>query len=85
MAKLSVLYASQTGNAEHIAKHFAAEAAKLGVETLCLAMEEHEKVRFSGTATALTLQQADIQGSSLVVFITSTTGDGDPPDNATKV
>lgn len=41
---LLVLYASQTGNAEYIAKNIHQQAQERGFESACLAMDEHEKV-----------------------------------------
>ncbi|KAJ3137914.1 hypothetical protein HK101_003800 [Irineochytrium annulatum] len=65
-----VLYASQTGNAESIATHIASEAGSRGYDSRCFKLDDHEK--------------ADLPRKGPIVFIVSTTGDGDPPDNATK-
>ncbi len=40
-----ILYASQTGNAEQIAKHLTSEAALKGIEAVCFPMDEYSKVR----------------------------------------
>ncbi|KAJ3327767.1 hypothetical protein HDU76_011166 [Blyttiomyces sp. JEL0837] len=67
---LSVLYASQTGNAEWIAKHIHEEAIARGFTSCVFTLDEHEKANFAG--------------DNAIIFVVSTTGDGDPPDNATK-
>ncbi len=65
---LLVLYGSQTGTAEGLAKKTAKEAAKCGFAAKLLCMEQHESV--------------DLASAGNVLVITSTYGDGDPPDNA---
>ena len=42
--KLVVLYASQTGNAEWIAKSISQEAIQRGFNSECYATEDYEKV-----------------------------------------
>ncbi|KAJ3154793.1 hypothetical protein HDU89_008033 [Geranomyces variabilis] len=69
-ASLSVLYASQTGNAEWVAKHIHEEALARGIKSACHVLDDHAK--------------ADLSGNNAIVLVASTTGDGDPPDNATK-
>ncbi|KAJ3183367.1 hypothetical protein HDU87_006686 [Geranomyces variabilis] len=69
-ASLSVLYASQTGNAEWVAKHIHEEALVRGIKSACHVLDDHAK--------------ADLSGNNAIVLVASTTGDGDPPDNATK-
>ncbi|KAJ3146680.1 hypothetical protein HDU86_008424 [Geranomyces michiganensis] len=69
-ASLAVLYASQTGNAEWIAKHIHEEALARGIKSACHVLDDHAK--------------ADLSGNNAIVLVASTTGDGDPPDNATK-
>ncbi|KAI8811760.1 hypothetical protein BJ742DRAFT_882010 [Cladochytrium replicatum] len=65
-----VFYASQTGNAESIAKHIHSEALGRGYQSRCLSLDTHTEV--------------NLEDANALVVITSTTGDGDPPDNATK-
>ncbi|KAI8060825.1 hypothetical protein BC940DRAFT_311187 [Gongronella butleri] len=65
-----VLWASQTGNAEWIAKNIHTEAKKRGYKGECHLMNEYEK--------------SDIATAGVVIFVASNTGDGDPPDNALK-
>ncbi|CAG8517415.1 9499_t:CDS:2 [Acaulospora morrowiae] len=67
---LVVFYASQTGNAEWIAKNIHQEALKRGFSSEYLVFDEHDKVELSK--------------EKILIFVTSSTGDGDPPDNATK-
>eukprot|EP00842_Homolaphlyctis_polyrhiza_P004271 jgi/Hompol1/4845/HPOL_004002-RA len=67
---LTVLYASQTGNAESIAKHIHEEALLRGFDSSCFVADDVEKV--------------DWNTASVVVVVTSTTGDGDHPDNSIK-
>jgi len=68
LAPLTILFGSQTGTAEGLAKKMAKEAGKRGF-----------------AATVLDMAQADVarlaQEKNLLV-ITSTYGDGEPPDNA---
>jgi sulfite reductase (NADPH) flavoprotein alpha-component len=65
---LLLLYGSQTGTAEGIAKKTAKAAESRGFAPKLLCME-----KFEGT---------DLANQERVLVITSTYGDGDPPDNA---
>ncbi|RKP36399.1 hypothetical protein BJ085DRAFT_14154 [Dimargaris cristalligena] len=64
------MYGSQTGNAESIALNLLDQAQQRGYQAQALVMDDYEKVAF--------------HPQSVYVFVVSTTGDGDPPDNATK-
>lgn len=66
-APIVVLWASQTGNAEELA---ADVAAKLGQVQLPVALHEMNDVSV-----------ADLPATAELLLITSTTGDGEPPDN----
>ncbi|CAG8478055.1 9783_t:CDS:2, partial [Ambispora leptoticha] len=68
--KYVILYASQTGNAEWIAKNIHQEANERGFSGECHVMNEHDKV--------------DLEKIEVLIAVTSNTGDGDPPDNAIK-
>lgn len=65
---LTILFGSQTGTAEGLAKKFAKEAEKRGFAPKILALNDHEK--------------ANLAGGGKTVIISSTWGDGEPPDNA---
>ncbi|MDA1275487.1 MAG: sulfite reductase subunit alpha [Verrucomicrobia bacterium] len=65
---LLVLYGSQTGNAEQLARRIAAESARHGYQSECLELDALPNRWNSGVED--------------YVVITSTWGDGDPPDNA---
>ena len=65
---LTILFGSQTGTAEGLAKNMAKEAGKRGF-----------------AATVLDMAQADLArltGEKNLLVVTSTYGDGEPPDNA---
>jgi sulfite reductase (NADPH) flavoprotein alpha-component len=68
LVPLSILYGSQTGNAESLAKRIAREAGKRG-----FAATVHELNKFP---------IAQLASEERVLFVTSTFGDGEPPDNA---
>jgi len=65
---LVVLYGSQTGTAEGLAKKTRAEAEKHGFAPKLVSMEKYSEV--------------DLAKEENVLVITSTYGDGDPPDTA---
>src|SRR5688500_12075049 len=65
---LTILYGSQTGTAEGLAKKTAKEAEKRGFAPKVVGMEKYESV--------------DLTKEEHVLVITSTYGDGEPPDNA---
>ena len=65
---LLILFGSQTGTAEYLAKQFAKESEGRGFAPKVLAMNDYES--------------ANLTGTNKVVIISSTWGDGDPPDNA---
>ena len=62
---ITVLWASQMGNAEDLATETAERMRAIGLRVAAKAMDEVDVSRLRGTA----------------LFVTSTTGDGDPPDN----
>ena len=65
---LLVMYGSQTGTAEQLAKRLAQEAARRGFAPRVLELNAYASV--------------DLARESRLAVITSTWGDGDPPDNA---
>lgn len=65
---LTILFGSQTGNSENLAKRAAKESGKFG---------------FAPTVTDLSQYKASrLPSEERVLLITSTYGDGEPPDNA---
>jgi len=66
---LHILFGSQTGTAEGLAGRMAKEAGKRGYAPRVLALNDYE--------------QASLTNGGKAVIISSTWGDGDPPDNAT--
>lgn len=68
-----VLYASQTGTGQEIAKAIHADAAKHGITTAkVMSMNECGVDALAATPRPI------------VIVVASSTGDGDPPDNAAK-
>ncbi|KAL9546228.1 hypothetical protein MBANPS3_006765 [Mucor bainieri] len=65
-----ILWASQTGNAEWIAKNIHTEAGKKGYKGECFVMDE--------------FAVAPLQKAGVIIMVSSNTGDGDSPDNALK-
>src|SRR5215204_1038410 len=65
---LTILFGSQTGNAEKLAKRVAKEASKHGFAPTVYELGRYPTVQFSSEAHLL--------------LVTSTYGDGEPPDNA---
>src|SRR6516165_415285 len=66
--KLSVLFGSQSGNAESLAKKLAKEAKNKGYDATVAALDKVSLVTLAQERCAL--------------VVTSTWGEGDPPDNA---
>ncbi|KAI7881395.1 riboflavin synthase domain-like protein [Lichtheimia hyalospora FSU 10163] len=69
-SSFTILWASQTGNAEWIAKNIFSEAKQRGYSGECFAMEEWEK--------------AQLDKARVLISVVSNTGDGDPPDHSLK-
>ncbi len=65
---LLILYGSQTGSAEGLAKKLAKESTSRGYAPKILALNDYE--------------QANLPAAKKAVIISSTWGDGEPPDNA---
>ena len=65
---LLVLFGSQTGSAEGLAKKLAKESESRGFSPKLFALNDYE--------------QANLPAASKAVIISSTWGDGEPPDNA---
>ena len=68
--KVSVLFGSQSGNAESIAKRLVKEAKKQGFEATIAPLEKASPAALAHEKCAL--------------IVTSTWGEGDPPDNASN-
>lgn len=68
LAPLSILFGSQTGNAENLAKRIAKEAGKRG-----FAPTLHDLANYP---------TAQLASEERLLIVTSTYGDGEPPDNA---
>ena len=90
-----LLYGSQTGAAKSIAENIHAESASHGFACTLAPLNDYAKVRMdlnccvlypsAGSTTLITLlalPQIGFVGAPVVVIVTSTTGNGDPPNNA---
>ena len=66
--KLTVLYGSQTGNGEALAEALARNAAARGFAASAVSLADYKP--------------ASLKRESLVTFVVSTHGEGDPPDDA---
>eukprot|EP01083_Nonionella_stella_P268202 906510_1 len=69
---VTFLYGSQTGNAQEIAKTFYDEALHIKMNAKVKSLKEIKQ------------PAEQLAEDSMVVFVVSTTGNGDPPDNATR-
>ncbi len=65
---LTVLYGSQTGNGEGVAEELAARARSQGFDVNLISLAEYKPTR--------------LKRETLVTFVVSTHGEGDPPDDA---
>jgi flavodoxin len=65
-----VLFGSQTGNAEAVASRIHSDIQKLGRDCTLMSMKDFERI--------------DLALERLVISVVSATGQGDPPDSATK-
>lgn len=68
--RVPVIYASQSGNSEGLAEDFAEQLGEAGFEAPCFSTEDHEEL--------------DITKEKQLILISSTWGEGDPPDNAVE-
>ena len=68
LAPLTILFGSQTGNAENLARRIAKEAGQRG-----FAPTVHDPVQYPS---------AQLASETRLLIVTSTYGDGEPPDNA---
>jgi len=66
--KLNILFGSQSGNAESLAKKLVKDAKNQGYEVATAPLEK--------------VSPASLAGEKCALIITSTRGEGDPPDNA---
>ncbi len=66
--KLTVLYGSQTGNGEEVAKALVSQSTAQGFSAEAISLADYKP--------------ASLKRESLVTFVVSTHGEGDPPDDA---
>ena len=66
--RIPIVFASQSGNSQSLAEQFGDELEKSGFETPVFGAEEYENF--------------DLTKEEFLLIISSTWGDGDPPDNA---
>ena len=66
--RIPIVFASQSGNSQSLAEQFGDELEKSGFETPIFGAEEYENF--------------DLTKEEFLLIISSTWGDGDPPDNA---
>ncbi|CAM9734341.1 unnamed protein product, partial [Phaeothamnion confervicola] len=71
-SRLTILYGSQTGNAQSIAEGVHSECASRGIESVLLPLNEWKKLK------------PPLESQKVAVIIVSTTGNGDPPENCDR-
>jgi methionine synthase reductase len=69
MRCVRVMWGSQTGASEEIAKQIHERCKQRNITSELTSMLEYEKAQFQ---------------NEIIIFVVSSTGDGDPPDNALK-
>jgi sulfite reductase alpha subunit-like flavoprotein len=77
-----VLYGSATGNAEHIAKDVAAKLLTSNKQVVCCELDGWKK-KCPGIMTGSAAEGSNPTPAILLV-VASTTGNGDPPENASR-
>eukprot|EP00951_Prasinocladus_malaysianus_P025160 scaffold219862_cov45-Prasinocladus_malaysianus.AAC.1 len=80
--KVVILYASQTGTCQEIAKGIAAEAVAAG-----LPAKARTQLTLSCPAYGFNefgFENLNVEKAPIVVMVAASTGDGDPPDNSAK-
>jgi sulfite reductase alpha subunit-like flavoprotein len=75
---LYVLYGSQTGNAEDIAKSIYDLLCDNKIECKCLSLNN----TINGDGFAFVKDEANIETTNKIIIVCSTTGNGDAPENA---
>ena len=65
-----VLYGSATGNSEEIARAISEDAANYGIEAQYACLDQ--------------LKKGELTAGSVCVFVVSTTGEGEAPENASR-
>ena len=70
-SRLTILYGSQTGNARGIAESLQTRAVQTGIAARVLSTGEY--------------RERDIAGEQLLVLVVSTQGEGEPPEDATRL
>jgi sulfite reductase (NADPH) flavoprotein alpha-component len=68
--QLTVLFASQTGNAAKVAKHLSSAATGAGIHAVAVSVADYKA--------------ANLRNERHLVLISSTQGEGDPPDSAVE-
>jgi len=68
--RVPVLYASQSGNSEALAEDFSERLSEVGFDSPCISTED--------------FQEIDLSKEKQLLLVSSTWGEGDPPDNAVE-
>ncbi len=68
MKPVTILYGTETGNSEDCSEELSEELKEDGIESRVIDMEDYDT--------------AELPTEDFVIIITSTHGDGDPPENA---
>ena len=78
-----VLFGSQTGTAEDVARRVGRETRRIHFETTVAAMDAYDRVRREHTVIMIVVlcSQSQLVFQPVVVFVCATTGQGDEPDN----
>ncbi|MEC5125322.1 assimilatory sulfite reductase (NADPH) flavoprotein subunit [Verrucomicrobiales bacterium BCK34] len=66
--RVAVMYASQSGNSEALAESFAEQLSEAGFDSPCFSTEDYSEI--------------DLTSEKRLILVSSTWGEGDPPDNA---
>ena len=71
MSSITILFATEMGNSESCANYVSGELEKRKLSVQCMNMKDFD--------------EAELANEGLLLIITSTTGDGDPPNDAQSV
>lgn len=68
--RVPVMYASQSGNSEGLAESFAGQLSEAGFDAPCVSTDDYTEI--------------DLTSEELLILVSSTWGEGDPPDSAVE-